>query len=83
MPDIFGVHNNRIALAIEPGVFPVILFGHNHVLEVVQKEETMYINAGTTGASGIRGFQARTPTLLASLRSTIFSVVRSVPKIHT
>ena len=62
VPDIFGVHNNRIALAIEPGVFPVILFGHNHVLEVVQKEETMYINAGTTGASGIRGFQARTPT---------------------
>lgn len=60
-PDIFLVHNHRIASAIPPGIFPVILFGHNHIPSLSQQGETVYINAGTTGAAGIRGLQSREP----------------------
>lgn len=59
VPDIFAVHNHRIANAIEPGIFPVVLTGHSHVQAITQVEDTVYINAGTTGASGIRGLQTR------------------------
>ncbi|MGI6148344.1 MAG: metallophosphoesterase family protein [Limnochordia bacterium] len=60
-PDIFMVHNHRIAGQIEPGLFPVVLCGHSHALEVTERSGTFYINAGTTGAAGIRGFQSREP----------------------
>lgn len=60
-PDIFGVHNHRIATAIDPGLFPVVVYGHNHIQQIAQTKETMYINAGTTGAAGIRGLQSREP----------------------
>ncbi len=58
-PHIFGVHNHRIASAIEPGIFPVVLYGHNHIQSILQRDSSVYINAGTTGAAGIRGLQSR------------------------
>lgn len=58
-PDIFGVHNHRLASAIQPDLFPVVLFGHSHQLSVRQVGGTVYVNAGTTGAAGIRGLQAK------------------------
>lgn len=60
-PDIFMVHNHRIAQQIDPGLFPVVLFGHSHSLGIDERNGTVYINAGTTGAAGIRGFQSREP----------------------
>lgn len=56
-PDIFMVHNHRVAEAILPGLFPIVVYGHNHEWRIKQKENTVYLNAGTTGAAGIRGFQ--------------------------
>ncbi|NLJ80669.1 MAG: hypothetical protein GX335_06575 [Firmicutes bacterium] len=60
-PHIFMIHNHRIAKAIEPGLFPVVVYGHTHILEMQQIDSTVYINAGTTGAAGIRGFQSKEP----------------------
>lgn len=60
-PDIFMIHNHRVAKAIEPGLFPIVLYGHTHVLELQQVDGTIYNNAGTTGAAGIRGFQNKEP----------------------
>lgn len=60
-PDIFMVHNHRIAQQIQPGLFPVVLCGHSHTLVIEEREGTFYINAGTTGAAGIRGFQLHEP----------------------
>lgn len=69
-PDIFGVHNHRIASAIEPGLFDAVVYGHNHLQSIQQINETVYIDAGTTGAAGIRGIQGgreQTPFSLAIL----------------
>ncbi len=60
-PHVFGVHNHRIATAIEPGVFPLVLYGHNHKQLIAQHGQTVFINAGTTGAAGIRGLQSKEP----------------------
>ncbi|MCF8010977.1 MAG: metallophosphoesterase family protein [Clostridiales bacterium] len=55
--DIAAVHNNHIGEKLQ-GFAPVILFGHNHKLSVEKKEDSVLINPGTTGASGIRGLQS-------------------------
>lgn len=60
-PHLFLVHNHRIAQQIQPGLFPVVLCGHSHTLGVAEQQGTVYINAGTTGAAGIRGFQSLEP----------------------
>jgi predicted phosphodiesterase len=60
-PDIFMVHNHLVAEALEPGLFPVVAYGHTHAWGVKERDGTVYSNAGTTGAAGIRGFQAREP----------------------
>jgi predicted phosphodiesterase len=60
-PDIFMVHNHRVAEALEPGLFPVVVFGHTHSWGIVERGNTVYCNAGTTGAAGLRGFQSREP----------------------
>ncbi len=60
-PNIFCVHNHRIALLIEPSLLPVVLYGHNHMQAFSQIEGTAYIDAGTTGAAGIRGLQSKEP----------------------
>lgn len=60
-PHIFMVHNHRVAEALTPGLFPVVVYGHTHLWGVRQEGTTVYSNAGTTGAAGIRGFQAKEP----------------------
>ena len=60
-PHIFLVHNHRVAEAISPGLFPVVAYGHTHQWGVTQVDGTVYSNAGTTGAAGIRGFQSKEP----------------------
>lgn len=60
-PDIFMVHNHRVAEAVKPGLFPVVLYGHTHAWALKQIKDTVYVNAGTTGAAGIRGFQSKEP----------------------
>lgn len=60
-PDIFMVHNHRVAEGIKPDLFPVVVYGHTHLWGVKQVEGTVYSNAGTTGAAGIRGFQGKEP----------------------
>lgn len=60
-PHVFMVHNHRVAEAIIPGLFPVVAYGHTHLWGVMQVDATVYSNAGTTGAAGIRGFQSKEP----------------------
>ncbi len=56
-PHLIAVHNFNIA---EPlvGQVPLILFGHTHQYAISQEKGTVMINAGTTGAAGLRGLQA-------------------------
>ena len=60
-PDIFMVHNHLVAEALEPGLFPLVTYGHTHLWGLHERGATVYSNAGTTGAAGIRGFQGREP----------------------
>lgn len=59
LPDIFALHNPLMA---EPfrGIMPLILCGHTHSAAINFDDEsgTILINAGTTGASGVRGLLA-------------------------
>ena len=60
-PDIFMVHNHIVAETLEPGLFPLVVYGHTHLWGLSERGTTVYSNAGTTGAAGIRGFQGREP----------------------
>ncbi|MFZ5597624.1 MAG: metallophosphoesterase family protein [Bacillota bacterium] len=53
-PDILALHNNHIARELA-GVAPVILYGHDHRLFVGEKKGSVLIDAGSSGASGVRG----------------------------
>ncbi len=55
--DILLLHNDKMA-RILAGSAPVILFGHNHRQEVDTRKGSIMVNAGTSGAAGIRGLQA-------------------------
>lgn len=57
-PDILAVHNPKITDNLI-GRIPVILNGHTHRLNIFQKQGSIVINAGTTGAAGIRGLQTK------------------------
>ena len=61
LPHIVAVHHPRIAQTFL-GRIRVILTGHTHQLSITERGESVMINAGTTGASGIRGLQARGET---------------------
>lgn len=58
---LVAVHNHRIAAQLPDGVAQAVLFGHNHRLALDVSGKTVRINAGTTGAAGIRGLQAHEP----------------------
>lgn len=60
-PDIFMVHNHLVAESLEPGLFSTVVYGHTHLWGLEERGGTVYSNAGTTGAAGIRGFQTRNP----------------------
>ncbi|MGE5577558.1 MAG: metallophosphoesterase family protein [Syntrophothermus sp.] len=55
-PDLLAIHNYRIARGFI-GLVPVILHGHDHRMRVSVERGTAVIDAGTTGAAGIRGLQ--------------------------
>ncbi|MEW6625018.1 MAG: metallophosphoesterase [Bacillota bacterium] len=57
-PDILAVHYPPIAEAFI-GRIPVILHGHRHRVTMKEENGSVIIDAGTTGAAGIRGLQSR------------------------
>lgn len=60
-PDILALHNQRIARLLA-GKAPVIMYGHDHRLEVEEKAGSIFIDSGSTGAAGLRSLQGdRTP----------------------
>jgi predicted phosphodiesterase len=65
-PHVAAAHHPRIAGAVLDHV-DVILTGHTHQLSIAERGDSVLINAGTAGASGIRGLQVR--------RETPFSLV--------
>ncbi|MFZ5943628.1 MAG: metallophosphoesterase family protein [Bacillota bacterium] len=56
-PDIVAVHNYKIG-RILAGKAELILHGHDHEYKIYQEGKSVIIDAGTTGAAGIRGLQA-------------------------
>lgn len=54
--DIVAVHSPYIARPLA-GEAPVLLFGHNHQFNVAEEKNSVLINAGTTGASGLGTLQ--------------------------
>lgn len=56
--DIVAVHNPRIAEHFW-GKVPVVLTGHNHQYKIKEKQNSIIVNAGTTGASGIGALKTR------------------------
>ncbi|MEJ6952466.1 metallophosphoesterase family protein [Natronospora cellulosivora (SeqCode)] len=61
VPHIIAVHNHRIAQAVE-GMAALVLHGHTHRKEIYRGEDFLRINAGTTGASGIRSLETTVGT---------------------
>ena len=61
LPHLVAVHHPRIAGHFL-GRIPLVLTGHTHQLTINERGQSVMINAGTTGASGIRGLQARRET---------------------
>jgi Icc-related predicted phosphoesterase len=57
-PDIVATHQFDLA---EPlvGKIPLLLHGHNHSFKIDKREGTVIVNAGTTGAAGIRGLKSK------------------------
>lgn len=63
-PDIVAVHNRELAGDIVNKT-PLLLSGHTHRPLIKIEEGAVYINAGTTGAAGLRGLE--NPSLHYSL----------------
>ncbi|HZK25902.1 MAG TPA: metallophosphoesterase [Oscillospiraceae bacterium] len=55
-PHIVAAHHPRIASFFLPQI-PVVLTGHLHRYDIRVQSGSVMINAGTTGAAGIRGLQ--------------------------
>jgi predicted phosphodiesterase len=53
-PDLIAVHNRLIAEKLI-GIIPLILHGHDHRYNLTTKNNTVIVDAGTTGAAGLRG----------------------------
>lgn len=53
-PDLIAVHNRKIAEDYI-GKIPLIAYGHDHQYSITNEQQTVIVNAGTTGAAGIRG----------------------------
>lgn len=57
-PDVVAVHNLKMAESLV-GRVGVILHGHDHRLVITSEQGTAMIDAGSTGASGVRGLQVK------------------------
>ncbi|MDI3281434.1 MAG: hypothetical protein QJR13_08710, partial [Bacillota bacterium] len=64
--DILALHNAAAAPPSLKGV-PLLLHGHDHRLSVTKRGETVWIDAGTTGAAGVRGLDQKVPYSLVLL----------------
>jgi len=58
MPDILAVHDPEATEGLR-GLVPIILNGHVHKASLKEENGSLIINAGTTGAAGIRGIQSK------------------------
>jgi predicted phosphodiesterase len=54
--DVLLIHNPDYAKSVF-GLFKYILTGHTHKPSIIQKKDTIEINAGTAGGAGIRTFE--------------------------
>jgi predicted phosphodiesterase len=59
-PDVLLLHNYRVAEPLA-GLAPVILYGHDHNARVSRTDGSVLVNAGTTGAAGVRYFTVADP----------------------
>jgi predicted phosphodiesterase len=59
-PDVLVIHNYRVAEPLA-GLVPTILYGHDHRPRVAQRAGSLLVDAGTTGANGIRYFTVAEP----------------------
>lgn len=68
--DIVAVHNYRLGRSLPPGIASAVVFGHDHRLALEVREGTAYVDAGSTGAEGLRGLERDElrPFTLALLR---------------
>ncbi len=55
-PHIIAVHNHRLATSLA-GTAPIIMHGHDHRVAISQVGSSIILDAGTSGAAGIRGLQ--------------------------
>ena len=66
--DLLAVHNRKLATPLSAGV-PVVLYGHDHKMAITVENGTVFVNAGTTGAAGLRGVgNEKIPYSVALLR---------------
>ena len=66
--DLLAVHNRKLVAPLPAGV-PVVLYGHDHKMAISEENGTVLVNAGTTGAAGLRGFgNEKIPYSVALLR---------------
>lgn len=65
-PDILVIHN-PVAARESMTLAPLVITGHNHQLRVEQKDNSVLINPGTTGAAGLRGLYSETGASYSAL----------------
>lgn len=54
-PDILVVHDTKLGKRLLP-LAHLTVAGHDHRMQIMQKAGSVFINPGTTGAAGLRGF---------------------------
>ena len=58
VPDIIAVHQFDLAKPLL-GRIPLLIHGHDHSFKIYDQTGTLVIDAGTTGAAGIRGLKSK------------------------
>jgi predicted phosphodiesterase len=64
--DLLATHNVKLAGKVKDRI-PVVLHGHDHRAAVTQEETTCFIDAGTSGAAGLRGLEKDPPPYSVAL----------------
>jgi predicted phosphodiesterase len=59
-PDVLLLHNYRVAEPLA-GTVPVLLYGHDHRARLAERDGSTLVDAGTTGAAGVRYFTVAVP----------------------
>ncbi|MBM7556030.1 metallophosphoesterase family protein [Halanaerobacter jeridensis] len=57
-PDIVAVHQFELAKPLLSKI-PLLIHGHDHSFKIYDQNGTLIIDAGTTGAAGIRGLKSK------------------------